>query len=89
MFRLRVVTVAGLYPRVSSQCKKPFSWVIKCSLWIVSVIIGLKISVEKKNKAKVIKKGVLLVPPVKLVKLTLKSPTSLAVTGLGVSHEKV
>jgi len=37
-------------------------------------------------KEEVFKKDALLVPPVKLVKLTKKSPVSLAITGLGVSQ---
>jgi len=50
---------------------------------MVSVIISKGFQLKEEE----LKKGVLLVPPVKLVKLTQKSSVNLTVTGLGVSHE--
>jgi len=49
---------------------------------MVSVIISKGFQLKEEE----LKKGVLLVPPVKLVKLTQKSSTSFAITGLGVSQ---
>jgi hypothetical protein len=69
MLLLRVSTVEGLYPKVSSQCKKTRSSVINCSLWMVSVIISKGSQLKRRTKMKGVKKGMLLVPPVKLVKL--------------------